>query len=119
MPSHVALINKLYPVDFRTSKVSTGTFLVTKSDKGWLWHRRLAHVAMRNLDEFQKDCHIVGLPDVVFEKDNVCATSQTRKHMAFHVTQRMWSLPIGHWSYYIWTSLDCWPTLALAATNMV
>lgn len=32
-----------------------------------------------NLDEFQKDCHIVGLTNVVFEKDNVCATSQTRK----------------------------------------
>lgn len=72
-------IIKLYFVYFRTSKVSTGAFLVTKSDKGWLWHRRLAHVAMRNLDEFQKDCHIVGLTNVVFEKDNVCATSQTRK----------------------------------------
>jgi hypothetical protein len=30
------LISKFYLVDFRTSKLSPGTFLVTKYDKGWL-----------------------------------------------------------------------------------
>jgi hypothetical protein len=46
--------------------------LPQKSNKGWLWHRRLAHVGMRNLAKLQKDGHIVGLTNVVFEKDNVC-----------------------------------------------
>jgi hypothetical protein len=35
------LISKLYLVDFRTSRVSSDTCLVAKSDEGWLWHRRL------------------------------------------------------------------------------
>jgi hypothetical protein len=43
---------KLYLVDFTTSKVTRETCLVAKSDKGWLWHRRLAHVGMRNLAKF-------------------------------------------------------------------
>jgi hypothetical protein len=43
------LKGKLYLVDFTTSKVTPETCLGAKSDKGWLWHRRLAHVGMRNL----------------------------------------------------------------------
>jgi hypothetical protein len=43
------LKGKLYLVDFTTSKVTPETCLVAKSDKGWLWHHRLAHVSMRNL----------------------------------------------------------------------
>jgi hypothetical protein len=62
------LTDKLYLADFRTSGVSSDTFLVAKSDKGWLWHRRLAHVGMRNLAKHQKDGHIVGLINVVFFK---------------------------------------------------
>ena len=55
------LKGKLYLVDFTTSKVTPETCLVAKSDKGWLWHRRLAHVGMRNLAKLQKDNHIIGL----------------------------------------------------------
>jgi hypothetical protein len=46
------LKGKLYLVDFTTSKVTPKTCLVAKSDKGWLWHCRLAHVGMRNLAKF-------------------------------------------------------------------
>ena len=43
------LKGKLYLVDFTTSKVEPKTCLMAKSSMGWLWHRRLAHVGMRNL----------------------------------------------------------------------
>jgi hypothetical protein len=33
---------------------------------GWLWHRRLAHVGMKNLHKLQKDGHIFGLTNVIF-----------------------------------------------------
>jgi hypothetical protein len=46
------LKGKLYLVDFTTSKVTPEICLVAKSNKGWLWHRRLAHVGMRNLAKF-------------------------------------------------------------------
>jgi hypothetical protein len=73
------LKGKLYLVDFTTSRVTPETCLVAKSDKGWLWHRRLAHVGMRNLAKLQKDNHIIGLTNVMFEKNNVCSACQAGK----------------------------------------
>jgi hypothetical protein len=70
------LKGKLYLVDFIMSKVIPENCLVAKSDKGWLWHRRLAHVGMSNLAKLQKDNHIIGLTNVVFEKDRVCGACQ-------------------------------------------
>jgi hypothetical protein len=79
------LTGKLYLVDFRTSGVSSDTYLVAKSYKGWLWHRRLAHVGMRNLAKLQKDGHNVGLTNFIFEKDRFCGACQAGKqHGAPH-----------------------------------
>jgi hypothetical protein len=76
---------KLFLVDFRTSEVSSDTCLVEKFDKGWLWHRRLAHFGMRNLAKHQKDGHIVGLTNIIFEKDRVGGACQAGKqHGALH-----------------------------------
>jgi hypothetical protein len=73
------LKDRLYLVDFTTSKVAPETCLVAKSDKGWLWHRRQAHVGMRNLATLQKYNHFIGLTNVVFEKERVCGTCQAGK----------------------------------------
>jgi transposase InsO family protein len=70
------LKGKLYLVDFTTSKVTPKTCLVAKSDKGWLWHHRLALVGMRNLAKLQKDNHIIRLINVMFEKDRICGACQ-------------------------------------------
>ncbi|WVZ52304.1 hypothetical protein U9M48_003377, partial [Paspalum notatum var. saurae] len=75
------LKGKLYLVDFTTNRVTSETSLVAKSDKGWLWHRRLAHVGMRNLAKLQKDEHILGLTNVSFEKDKVCSACQAGKQV--------------------------------------
>ena len=55
------LKNKLYLVNFNKSKANLETCLVAKSSVGWLWHRQLAHVGMKNLAKLQKDEHILGL----------------------------------------------------------
>jgi hypothetical protein len=43
------LRGKLYLVDFITEKVELDRYIITKTNMGWLSHRRLAHVGMRNL----------------------------------------------------------------------
>jgi hypothetical protein len=112
------LKGKLYLVDFIISKVTPETCLVEKSDKGWLWHHRLAHVGMRNLAKLQKDSHIIGLTNVVFEKDRVCGACKQESNMESHINQRMWSQQRGHWSFFTWTSSDLWPTLVLVVVSM-
>ncbi len=75
------LKNKLYLVDFNKSKPKLETCLVAKSSMGWLWHRRLAHVGMRNLAKLLKDNHILGLTNVEFEKDRICSACQAGKQV--------------------------------------
>jgi hypothetical protein len=60
------LKGKVYLVDFSKEKVEPKTCLVAKFDLGWLWHRRLAHVGMRNLAKLQKGEQILGLTNVIF-----------------------------------------------------
>ena len=55
------LKNKLCLVNFNKSKAKLETCLVAKSSMGWIWHRRLAHVGMRNLTKLQKDEHATPL----------------------------------------------------------
>ena len=70
------LKNKLYLVDFNKSKANLDTCLVVKSCMAWLWHRRLAHIGMRNLAKLLKDEHILRLTNVHFEKDRICNACQ-------------------------------------------
>jgi hypothetical protein len=46
---------------------------------GLLWHRRLAHVGIKNLHKLLKGEHVLGLTDVCFEKDKPCAAYQAGK----------------------------------------
>jgi hypothetical protein len=43
------LKGKVYLVNFTSNRVNPKTCVMAKSSMGWLWHRRLAHVGMRNL----------------------------------------------------------------------
>jgi hypothetical protein len=51
---------------------------------GWLWHRRLAHVGMKNLHKLLKGEHILGLTNIHFEKDRVCSACQAGKQVGVH-----------------------------------
>src|SRR3954465_5059057 len=79
------LNGNLYTVDFSKESTYHATSLMAKADKGWLWHRRLAHVGMRNLKDLLKGEHILGLTNVSFEKDRVCsACIAGKRHQAKH-----------------------------------
>jgi hypothetical protein len=43
------LRGKFYLVDFIPEEVELDRCLIAKTNMGWLWHRRLAHVDIRNL----------------------------------------------------------------------
>jgi hypothetical protein len=52
------LRGKLYLMDFIPEEVELDRCLIAKTNMIWLWHRRLAHIGMRNLHKLQKDGHI-------------------------------------------------------------
>jgi hypothetical protein len=48
---------------------------------GLLWHRRLGHVGMKQLNRLVKHDLVRGLKDVVFEKDKLCSSCQAGKQL--------------------------------------
>jgi transposase InsO family protein len=71
-------------VDFIPEEVELDRCLIAITNIGWLWHRRLAHVGMKNLHKLQKDGHILGLTNIIFEKDRPCGACQARKQVGTH-----------------------------------
>jgi hypothetical protein len=76
------LEGQLYLVDFNRTKLDT--CLIAKTNMGWLWHRQLAHVGMKNLQKLLKGEDILGLTNVHFEKDRVCSAYQEGKQVGVH-----------------------------------
>ena len=72
----------LYLVDFSSSHAKLTTCLFSKSSLGWLWHRRLAHVGMKQLNRLVKHDLVEGLKDVKFEKDKLCSACQAGKQVS-------------------------------------
>jgi hypothetical protein len=70
------LDGKLYLVDFSKENADLDACLMAKTSMGWLWHRCLAHVGMKNLHKLLKGDHVLGLTNVYFEKDGPCAACQ-------------------------------------------
>ena len=73
----------LYIMDF-SSGPAMSTCLIAKATKGWLWHRRLGHAGMRNLQTLVKKKHIIGLNEVKFDKDRLCSACEAGKLATKH-----------------------------------
>jgi hypothetical protein len=80
------LASQLYLVDFDRAELDN--CLIAKTNMGWLWHRRLAHVGMKNLHKLLKGEHILGLTNVHFEKDMICSACQAGKQVGVHHPQK-------------------------------
>jgi transposase InsO family protein len=78
------LDGQLYLVDFNDNQAKPDTCFIAKTNVGWLWHRRLAHVGMKNLHKLLKGEHILGLTNVHFEKDKICSACQAGKQVGAH-----------------------------------
>jgi hypothetical protein len=78
------LDGQLYLVDFNDKNAELDTCLIAKTNMGWLWHRRLTHIGMKNLHKLLKGEHILGLTNVHFEKDRICSACQAGKQVGVH-----------------------------------
>jgi hypothetical protein len=82
----------LYLVDFNAREAQLSICLLTKSSMGWLWHRRLDHVGIKQLNKLIKHDLVRGLKDVIFEKDKLCSACQARKQVGnTHLKKSMMS----------------------------
>jgi transposase InsO family protein len=68
-------------VDFIYEEMELDRCLIAKTNMSWLWHRKLAHVGMRNHHKLQKEGHTLGLMNLVFDKDRPCGACQADKQV--------------------------------------
>jgi hypothetical protein len=78
------LDGKHYLVDFSKENANLDACLIAKTNMGWLWHHRLAHVGTKNVHKLLKGEHVLGLTDVCFEKDRPCVACQAWKHVGIN-----------------------------------
>jgi hypothetical protein len=90
------LKGRLYLVDFSSDKAKLYTCLLAKSRLSWLWHLRLAHVGMNNLNKLLKGEHILGLTNVHFEKMEFVVLVKLESKLVSLIPLRMWSPPQDH-----------------------
>jgi hypothetical protein len=100
------LKGKFYLVDFNPEELELDKCPIAKTNMGWLWHRTLAHVDMRNLHKLQKEGRILGLMNVAFEKDRPCGACQAGKqvgaqHHAKNIMTTTRSLKMLHMDLFV------------------
>ena len=69
----------IYLVNFSSKDASLATCLFSKNSMGWLWHRRIAHSGMSQLKKAFKRGMVVGVKDVIFDKNKLCSACQAGK----------------------------------------
>jgi hypothetical protein len=74
-----ALDGKPYLVDLSKENVDLDVCLIAKTNMGWLWHCRLAHVGMKNLHKLLKGEHVLGLMSILRKTDLVRRARQENR----------------------------------------
>ena len=68
----------LYIVDFSEGP-QVATCLLARATECWLWHRRLGHAGMRNLQKLVRKKHVLGIEEIKFTKDRLCGACEAGK----------------------------------------
>jgi hypothetical protein len=68
-------------MDFNSEEMELDKCRIAKTNMGWLRHRRVAHVGMRNIRKLQKEGHILELMNVAFERDRPREACQAGKQV--------------------------------------
>jgi hypothetical protein len=83
------LDGKLYLVDFSKEEADLDACLIAKTSMGWLWHRRLAHVGMKNLHKLLKGERVLGLTNVFLKKIDLVQLVKQANRWEVLITTRM------------------------------
>ncbi|KAJ9544385.1 hypothetical protein OSB04_024092 [Centaurea solstitialis] len=71
----------LYKIDLRDVKAKNTLCLLSKASnqQSMLWHRRLSHLNFKGLNKLVLGNLAIGIPDLRFQQEHLCAACQLRK----------------------------------------
>ncbi|GJS77549.1 retrovirus-related pol polyprotein from transposon TNT 1-94 [Tanacetum coccineum] len=69
-----------YVLDMTSSAQQSCFFTKASESLNWLWHKRLAHLNFKTINQLAKQNLVLGLPPLVFYKDKPCLLCEKGKH---------------------------------------
>ncbi|GJU95266.1 retrovirus-related pol polyprotein from transposon TNT 1-94 [Tanacetum coccineum] len=73
-------VRDVYVLDM-TSSAQESCFLSKASENlNWLWHKRLAHLNFKIINQLAKQNLVIGLPSLVYSNDKPCSSCEKGKH---------------------------------------
>jgi len=98
--------NNVYKINFSELTDQKVLFLLSMSDKKWLWHRRLGHANWRLISKLSKLQLARGLQDIDYHSDALCGACQKGKIVKTSFKLKDIFLPPDPWNYSTLTYLD-------------
>ncbi|GJX28188.1 retrovirus-related pol polyprotein from transposon TNT 1-94 [Tanacetum coccineum] len=73
-------VRDVYVLDM-TSSAQQSCFISKASESlNWLWHKRLAHLNFKTINQLAKQNLFIGLPSLIYSKDKPCLSCEKGKH---------------------------------------
>ncbi|GJT70573.1 retrovirus-related pol polyprotein from transposon TNT 1-94 [Tanacetum coccineum] len=73
-------VRDVYVLDMTSSEPESCFFAKANENLNWLWHKRLAHLNFKTINQLAKQNLVMGLPSLVYSKDKPCSSCENGKH---------------------------------------
>ncbi|WVZ21878.1 hypothetical protein V8G54_000422 [Vigna mungo] len=85
-------LNNIYVIDFKETSFKSVVCLMTTEDGVWLWHKRLAHINMGQLNKLVPKDLMIDLPNIRYASARLCDAPLQLLHMDLFGPSRVKSL---------------------------
>nr|GEX13224.1 retrovirus-related Pol polyprotein from transposon TNT 1-94 [Tanacetum cinerariifolium] len=72
-------VRGVYVHDMTSSEQESCFFARATKNLNWLWHKRLAHLNFKTINQLAKQNLVMGLPSLVYSKYKPCSSCEKRK----------------------------------------
>ncbi|GJW64334.1 retrovirus-related pol polyprotein from transposon TNT 1-94 [Tanacetum coccineum] len=73
-------VRDVYVLDMTSSLQQSCVFAKASESLNWLWHKRLAHLNFKTINQLAKQNLVLGLPSLVYSKNKPCPLCEKGKH---------------------------------------
>ncbi|GJX15214.1 retrovirus-related pol polyprotein from transposon TNT 1-94 [Tanacetum coccineum] len=73
-------VRDVYVLDMTSSAQKSCFFAKASKSLNLLWHKRLAHLNFKTINQLAKQNLVISLPSLVYSKDKPCSSCEKRKH---------------------------------------
>ncbi|GKB01734.1 retrovirus-related pol polyprotein from transposon TNT 1-94 [Tanacetum coccineum] len=73
-------VRDVYVLDMTSSAQQSCFFAKASESLNWLWHKKLAHLNFRTINELTKQNFVIRIPSLVYSKDKLCLSCEKGKH---------------------------------------